>query len=120
MIVSFYSIDEDLNKIFFKSDAKKINNSIIFEDKSVKDTIINLEIYDDKIIINRTGFVNTYLEFMLNKTFKTKYSSNDGLEFEFNIFCNLLEIKQNKIDIEYDMIIDESMKFHHKLWLLLK
>lgn len=120
MIVSFFSVDEELNKVSFKSEAKVINNSIIFEDKSVKDTIINLEIYDDKIIVDRSGNINTYLEFKLNETFNTKYKSNDGLEFEFKIFCNLLEIKQNRIDIEYDMILDESTKFHHKLWFLLK
>jgi uncharacterized beta-barrel protein YwiB (DUF1934 family) len=120
MIVSFYSVDEELNKISYKSDAKRINNSIIFEDKSTKDTIINLEIYDDKIIIDRSGFVNTYFEFRLNETFETKYKSGDGLEFEFKIFCNLLEIKQNRIDIEYDMILDESTTFHHKIWLLLR
>ena len=120
MIVSFFSVDEELNKISFKSDAKRINNSIIFEDKSVKDTIINLEIYDDKIIIDRSGYVNTYFEFRLNETFNTKYKSGDGLEFEFKIFCNLLEIKQNRIDIEYDMILDDFTQFHHKLWLLLR
>ena len=120
MIISFYSIDEELNKVSFKSDAKIVNNSIIFEDKSVKDTIINLEIYDNKIIIDRSGFINTYFEFRLNEFFNTKYKSEEGLEFEFKIFCNLLEIKQNRIDIEYDMILDENIKFHHKLWIILR
>ncbi len=118
MIVSFFSVDEELNRVSFKSEAKQIDNSIIFEDKSAKDTTINLEIYDDKIIIDRVGSVNTFMEFRLNQTFETKYKSDAGLEFDFKIFCNLLEIKQNRIDIEYDMILDEITKFHHKLWIL--
>ena len=40
MIVSFNSIDEELNKVSFISLAKKNNESIVFEDKSVKDTIV--------------------------------------------------------------------------------
>ena len=119
MIVSFFSVDEELNKVSFRSEAKQINNSIIFDDKSVKNTIINLEIYDDKIIIDRSGDVNTYMEFMKNQYFDTSYKSKDGLEFNFKIFCNMLEIKQKRIDIEYDMILDENTKFHHKLWILL-
>ncbi len=120
MIVSFNSIDEELNKVSFISLAKKNNESIVFEDKSVKDTIINLEIYDDKVIIDRVGYVNIFLEFRLNSTFKTTYKSNDGLEFDFEIFCNMLDIKQNRIDIEYDMILDDFTKTHHKIWVLMK
>lgn len=119
MIVSFFSIDDELNKVTFKSEAKIINNSIIFEDKSVKNTIINLEVYDDKISIDRSGDINTYMEFRLNEYFDTFYKSKEGLEFNFKIFCNLLEIKQKRIDIEYDMILDENTKFHHKIWVLL-
>ena len=118
MIVSFTSIDEELNKVSFESEAKCINNSIIFEDKSINDTIINLELYDDKVIIDRSGYVNLYLEFRMNESFRTKYKCDNGLEFEFDIFCNLLDIKQNRINIEYDMILDKTNKTHHKLSLL--
>lgn len=120
MIVSFNSLDEELNKVSFVSKAKRINDIIVFEDKSVNDTMINLKIRNNSIIIDRSGHVNLYMEFKENNIFKTKYKSNDGLEFDFEIFCNMLDIKQNRIDIEYDMILDDFTKTHHKIWVLMK
>lgn len=117
MKITFYSLDDEKNKIFFKSEGKKIDNCIIFEDKSYDNTVIKLELYSSSIILNREGNVNMKLILKKNEASECFYQNEMGLEFKFMAFCKDLIIKENRIDIEYDMILDEDILSSHKIWI---
>ena len=118
MMLTFHSIDDENNKIIFKSEYKKNNNIIIFEDKSVENTMIFLTINEDNIIFERKGNIN--MKLILHKNIKTQgyYQNELGLDFKFNIITSKLEYNKNKINIGYSMYLDEDLISTHKIWIL--
>lgn len=118
MQVTFHSIDNENNKIFFKSLASKNDNIISFEDKSTMNTTIFLEIKDLSIIFIRKGSINMNIELILNNRTPAKYKNEMGLEFDFEVFTNKLIIEKNKITIEYIMFLDNEEISSHKIWIL--
>ena len=117
MEVTFYSLDDENNKIFFKSKGTKENNIISFKDKSNENTTILLEINASSITFYRKGNVDMKLILEKNNTNECYYKNEMGLEFNFKAFCKELIVKEKRIDIEYDMILDEDILSSHKIWI---
>lgn len=118
MKVTFHSLDNDGNKVFFKSDAKNVDSYIEFIDKSTENTSIRLKYDTSSIIIERVGNINMVLNLELNKTTGCMYKDNLGLELDLEIKTNELEVKNNKLYANYDLILDKNVISSHKIWIL--
>lgn len=119
MRLSFHSISDNEDKIFYETEYVMDDNEIIFLDKTTENTTNHLFILEDKIKLIRLGNVNMEMLFDLSKDTKGKYSNELGLEFDFIIRCYKLRVQKNKILIEYNMILDEFTSSTHKIWILL-
>lgn len=120
MQVFFYSLDNQNNKVSFNTAYKREDNKIIFEDKSIENTVIYLYIYKDKLILERKGSVEMKISFIKNKSIPSYYKNQLGLEFNFIAKCHKLTITENRIDIEYDMILDNDLISSHKIWIIMR
>ena len=119
MKVTFLSLDDQMNKVHFESEASRNENEIIFVDKTSPNTTIELTIFDNEVKFVRTGSISSEMVFIQNKKTKGNYSNDMGLEFDFDIYCSRLDITKNKILIHYTLVLDEYMKTNHKISLLL-
>ena len=119
MKVTFLSLDDEKNKVFFESEASKQGNEIIFIDKTSTNTTIEMTVNEDEVKMVRKGTVNSTMVFSITKKTKGNYNNEMGLEFDFDIHCTRLEVSKNKILIHYTLILDEFMKTNHKISLLL-
>lgn len=119
MKVTFLSLDDEKNKVYFESEAARKDNEIIFVDKTYPNTTIELTLYEDKVQFIRTGYVNSKMIFIENKKTKGIYQNEMGLEFDFDIYCSRLDVNKNRIVIHYTLVLDEYMKTNHKISLLL-
>ena len=119
MRLSFHSIDDNDNKIFYETNYEKSENEIVFIDKTLENTTNHLLIDEDKLKLIRLGDVEMEMLFILNQTTNGYYKNNIGLEFEFIIKTNKLKVEKNKILVEYNMILDEFTASTHKIWILL-
>ena len=115
MIISFYSIDSNDNETKFESEATLSENTYIFDDKSLDNTIINLIVLNDKIIFKRMGNVDMKLELELNKKTKGNYKNSNGLEFDFECLCDELKTNKKNITLGYSLIIDGNAISYHKI-----
>ena len=118
MKVTFLSIDDQKNKVYFESEASKKDGEFIFLDKTSIDTTIELSILTDEVKFVRTGKINSVMKFKENKITKGYYQNDMGLEFDFDIHCPKLSIEEKRIVIFYTLILDEYMKTNHKISLL--
>lgn len=119
MVVSFLSFDCDKNKTSFQTEAIQKGNVIQFEDKSSIDTQIQITLLEDAFILERSGFIEMYLHFCLDKLTKGKYKNNDGLEFDFEVHTKSLFMEKNKLKASYDMIMDEEILSSHTFQVVL-
>lgn len=119
MIVTFHSIDNENEKVFFKTKGEQKENSIFFKDESMPNTTIELKIEASSVELIRSGDYNTNMLFQKNKKTKAYYRNNLGLEFDFYVETKVLDIKKNKISIEYNMFLFEEEISTHKIWILL-
>jgi uncharacterized beta-barrel protein YwiB (DUF1934 family) len=119
MRLSFHSISDNEDKIFYETEYVIEDNEIVFVDKTCENTTNHLILLEDKIKLIRLGDVNMEMLFDLSCDTKGKYSNNIGLEFDFIVRCYNLKIQKNKILIEYNMILDEFTSSTHKIWILL-
>ena len=119
MRLSFHSISDNEDKIFYETSYVKEDNELVFLDKTCENTTNHLIFIDDKIKLVRTGEINMEMLFDLSKDTIGNYSNNMGLEFSFIIRCYNLKVTKNKILIEYNMILDEFTSSTHKIWILL-
>ena len=83
MELVFYSLDNENNKVFFRTDFKKIDNKIVFSDKSMENTTIYLTINGNSLVFERKG--NTSMMMVLEEgiTHSGHYENNTGLFFFF-------------------------------------
>lgn len=109
MFVSFLSIDQEMNKTKFQSEATLNANEILFEDKSCLDTKIKLTILENSLILERFGFIDMRMQFCLDKHTYGTYKNKDGLEFDFEVFTKRLEINRTKIKVSYDMLVNKEV-----------
>ena len=119
MRLSFHSISDNEDKVFFETEYVKEENEIVFLDKTWENTTNHLILLEDKVKLIRLGDVNMEMLFDLSKETIGKYSNNLGLEFSFIVKCYNLKVQKNKILIEYNMILDEFTSSTHKIWILL-
>lgn len=119
MKITFLSIDDQKNKVYFESEASQNGQDIIFLDKTSPDTTIELSILENEVKFIRSGNINSTMNFIEGKKTKGNYQNNMGLEFDFDIYCSRLSIDTKRILIHYTLILDEYMKTNHKISLLL-
>lgn len=118
MKVVFHSVDSDGNKIVFNAPCEVSGNTYKFLDKTVENTYIILTINDDQSInFNREGKVNMSMKFSLKEKTIGFYKNDMGLEFKLDLFTTYLDIKGNKLTLEYEMSLDDY-KSTHKIYIL--
>lgn len=120
MKVFFYSVDDEENKVSFHTDGLYKDNILSFEDKTLSNTRIHIYIYPDRLIFQREGSVEMKLELIEGQAMSSFYKNDIGLEFEFKAFCHKLKISKDKIDIEYEMILDHNSLSYHKIWIIIR
>ena len=69
MIVTFHSIDNENEKVFFKTKGEQKDNSILFKDESMPNTTIELKINSSSVELIRSGDYNTNMVFEKNIPF---------------------------------------------------
>lgn len=120
MKVFFYSVDDEENKVSFHSEGIYENNVLSFEDKTLENTRIHIFIYPKRLIFQREGSVEMKLELIEGQAIPSFYRNDLGLEFEFQALCHKLKISKDKIDIEYEMILDHNSLSYHKIWIIIR
>lgn len=113
MFVSFLSLDDEKNKVFFQSEAFQQKNEIWFEDKSTLNTKIKITSLEDSMILERMGSVEMYLHFTLDKPTVGRYKNSDGLILEFLVHTKVLQQQKNKIRVQYEMIMNGECISRH-------
>lgn len=118
-MLTFHSIDSDNNKVIYSTDYKREDNKVIFKDKSAENTDIILTINNDlSLTFERKGDVNMLLPLALGEKKAGFYKSSNGLAFDLNVKTLFLEIKNNKISVEYELYVMDIIQTH-KIWILL-
>ena len=119
MNLTFYSIDSNEDKVIYTVPYKELSStSLEFEDKTIENTIIRLDINNtSSILFKRIGNVDMEMNLILNKKTIGYYKNHLGLEFEFSVLTNKIEFIDNKLIIEYNMTINDD-ESSHKLSIL--
>lgn len=115
MKVSFLSMDDQKNKVYFVADASFKENVLSFVDKSCEHTQITMTLEEDRITLARTGLVQMEMIFELEHFTPGAYQNEEGLEFTFKIFCKRLSIQKKRMIIQYDMLLDQQILSSHTL-----
>ncbi len=113
-MLRFYSIDSDENEVKYFSPFVRNGNTLLFEDKSTKDTKVFLTI-GENIKIERKGLINMSFLFDLdNLTIGT--SENElVLKSEFMIKSYDSLMSNNNITISYDLYLDSEKISGHRI-----
>lgn len=109
MIVSFVSIADENNKIEFTAKAEVRLDEIIFEDKSMSNTMISIKHENSSIILKRFGATNMLMEYRLGCLTSGYYRNNEGIDFEFEIYTRYLKVGNDKYSVSYDMIVENEI-----------
>lgn len=118
MKVTFLSMDEDENKVFFESDASFCEDEIVFADKSLTDTTLYLRFEPDRLNLRREGQVFMRLSFRQHHKTDGFYRDSFGLEIPLTVLCTFLKVEAKKTIVHYELWWDEQMKTKHKILLL--
>lgn len=120
MKVHFYSISET-QKTSYKGDFSFEDGCIVFVDQSTQNTMQSIKIINNqKILLKRTGSTNQKILFDSNKKTIGTYSDELGFDFEFIVDTKNIELTDDKIYIEYDLLIDNINQGTFKIYLLIK
>lgn len=117
MELVFYSLDNDNNKVFFRTDYEKKDNRIIFQDKSIENTMIYLTINGNSLLFERKGNTSMIMSLEEGKNTSGHYESSTGLFFDFVTKTKILSIIDNQIKIEYSLYVQEEEMSSHKIWI---
>ena len=117
MLIYFEMISENMN-INFKVFGKKEGNVLTFPDKSTPNTMINVTIGDNEIIIERTGNVNMKQVFKLKEKMEGYYKNNLGLEFKTASFTKELYVGENSINVLYEHYFENEWQSSNKLKII--
>lgn len=117
MKLKFQSSNNDADLVEFEAQYISENNKIIFDDLSIENTKIIIDILDEfNVNFKRVGNINMDILFSLNNDKIASYSNNLGVSFDFNVFTNELVIKNDQIIVEYESnIMDFKQK--HKIFI---
>ena len=118
MLLSFRSLDSFDNEISYKAEYQKNDNTYVFDDLSAENTKTFLTIDGDVVRIKRTGDTESEFTFSENLKLPGYYKNNLGVNAELSIFTKKINIKSDKIYLEYDLILDDDVISSHKIWIL--
>ncbi len=112
-------------KLLFKTiKDKEANNYILEYDKeddrlnfSLDDTTYNFILNDNNIICLRSGKLKQVMEFIPNKVTKTILKDEFGLEIEFLIYTDLINISDKGIYLKYKLFAEKDLLSEHKIWI---
>ena len=104
-------------KLLFKTiKDKEANNYILEYDKednrlnfSLDDTTYNFILNDNNIICLRSGKLKQVMEFIPNKVTKTILKDEFGLEIEFLIYTDLINISDKGIYLKYKLFAEKDL-----------
>lgn len=117
MLITFRMVNKETSTEF-KVFGKKYNDVISFADKLNKDTMIHLHIFSDKVIIEKSGNIKMYQEFILNKQVCGTYETYDGFSFNIASYTKKMEVNEHYVHIEYDYYLDEECQSSNKIEIL--
>ncbi len=120
MLIFFYSKDKEHNKVSFQTEGHYEENILVFQDKSVSNTKIYLDIKPDRLLFKRKGDVDMILDLVKDKKTTGYYKNELGLEFNFDCVCKELSIKNNRIDMSYTMFLDNEIILDNKIWIIIR
>lgn len=105
MKIHFYSKTNDFELEYF-ADAKKIDGAYIFKDESLENTQISMKPIGNTLLFERFGDVSMKVLYENGKNCSGAYANKMGLDFDFVAKTDLLDIKDNEINLQYDLFID--------------
>ena len=117
MLVEFLMKTNDM-EIKYKVFGKRDGNIITFPDKSVPNTIMNIEIWENEIEIKRTGDVNMLQAFCLNEKRSGYYKNNTGINFNISSYTKEMQVSDNQIYLEYDYYLENEWQSSNKLKII--
>lgn len=117
MLVEFLMQTADMN-INFKVFGKREDNVITFPDKSVPNTIMTIEIWENEIEIKRSGAVDMYQSFKLNETRLGHYKNNNGISFNISSYTKEMCVSDNQIYLEYEYYLENEWQSSNKLKII--
>lgn len=117
MLINFEMISENLN-ISYKVFGKREGNTLIFPDKSVPNTIMNVTFGEDFVEIKRTGNVSMFQRFKFNSKEVGYYKNDLGLEFEISSFTTEISITKNQIEVFYEYYLSNEWQSSNKLKII--
>lgn len=120
MDITFISKSTD-GVIEFTSELEIKDGVLVFEDKSIENTIVVVEVINDKmILLERFGDTNMSFNMILDKKVPAKYNNKMGLVLDISIFTKEINIKKEQIYMKYDYFIEEEYQNTYEIYLLIK
>lgn len=117
MLITFEMISENVN-ISFKVFGRRENNTLIFPDKSVPNTMMRVTFDKDFVEIIRTGSVDMKQIFQAGKQLEGYYKNDMGLEFSISSFATEIVVEENNITIFYEHYLENKWQSSNKLKIL--
>lgn len=114
MIVSFVSIDKDNDRVSFEAEAHYEENTLVFPDLSMPNTMLYVTKVDDELVIIRDGEVKMDAYYIKNN-YSTGIYEGNGLKFEFRIYTQELVVTKHKIVLEYVMSVENDIVGSNKI-----
>ncbi len=108
--------DDETTNVEALAEYNEEENTIRYKEEELK---VELKISSDKVSIKRTNDdYNLNLEFKENESTKCKYIVKSvGLELDVEVLTKILEIKENRIYINYELFNEGKLigAFEYKL-----
>lgn len=117
MKVHFYSKSSDF-EVDFISEAEIIEgNAFDFKDESIENTRIVMIPYEEERTLRFRRYGDTFMDIVYSMGGVTRgyYKNNMGLEFEFDANTLYVDIKKDKIEVEYELYINGELNNHTNL-----
>lgn len=119
MKIQFLSVVDD-EKSSFITDGIVTETKICFKDNSDSDTSIIVDLNENSIDLTRIGSISSKMTFIEGEFTDSFYHDSLGLELNLRIFCTKIIKEKNKINIEYDNYLDNSLISKHKIWIIIR
>ena len=118
---------EDFNEINHSADGKHCRRTgkdyLIYEEKNLEgmeDSITNLRVEENKVVMKRNGKVTTRMEFVLNEETEMRYRCPEGI-MSMNIFTeNIEHIREEngdlkKVDVKYVLKFGDGYRTYNRI-----
>lgn len=114
MVVYFEMISNGI-KQSYQAMGKKKGNVISFPDKLSPQTLMEITINENEVIIRRKGKIDMIQGFRYGQAIQGTYQSIDGLSLNIKSITRELRIEGNLIQIIYDYYIEKDFQATNKL-----